>query len=121
MAILKWITGLLLAGSLQVVSCGDTSRLAIVPVTSLDATGSADLASQFVSELIANATLACEPKQDQQAHDKRSASSKQDGGSLVVDLGYAKYRGHHNNTTGLNYWKGLELTFSGHTPLILLH
>ncbi|KAL2195384.1 Alpha/Beta hydrolase protein [Corynascus similis CBS 632.67] len=108
MAILKWITGLLLAGFLQVVSCGDTSRLAIVPVTSLDATGSADLASQFVSELIANATLVCEPKQDQQAHDKRSASSKQDGGSLVVDLGYAKYRGHHNNTTGLNYWKGIR-------------
>ncbi|KAF7538491.1 hypothetical protein G7054_g2882 [Neopestalotiopsis clavispora] len=28
--------------------------------------------------------------------------------SLTVDLGYAKYVGYHNETTGLNIWKGMR-------------
>ncbi|AEO68120.1 uncharacterized protein THITE_2117509 [Thermothielavioides terrestris NRRL 8126] len=102
MCALRWITGLLLAGP-ALVSCvaqtADPTGTASVPTP--DASGSADIASQFVSELIANATQAG------QAQEKRNLSCSPND-SLVVDLGYAKYRGYHNATTGLNNWKGIR-------------
>jgi hypothetical protein len=105
MAALTWFTGLLLAGS-SLVSCvpqaADTTVAASARTP--DASGSADIASQFVSQLITNATQA---EQDVQARVKRNLSCGQNP-SLVVDLGYAMYRGYHNATTGLNYWKGSE-------------
>jgi hypothetical protein len=99
MAPLRWIAGLVLAGAL--VSCAPQSAGAP------DA-GSADVADLFVADLIANATQA---EQDQQTNEKRLLSCSQDD-SLVVNLGYAKYRGYHNTSTGLNVWKGSEHTLS---------
>ncbi|KAL2134419.1 hypothetical protein VTI74DRAFT_258 [Chaetomium olivicolor] len=90
MAPLKWFMTLVLAGSL--VSCFTTIN---------SRQDSTDIASQFVADLIANATLA------EQHQQKRFISCTQDD-SLVVNLGYAKYRGYHNSTTGLNYWKGIR-------------
>jgi hypothetical protein len=101
MAPLKWIAGLVLAGSL--VSCAPQVTDATTDATTPD-DGSTDIASSFVSDLIANATAA---EQEQQAQEKRFLSCTQDD-SLVVNLGYAKYRGYHDASTGLNYWKGSE-------------
>ncbi|AEO68640.1 uncharacterized protein THITE_2053903 [Thermothielavioides terrestris NRRL 8126] len=67
------------------------------------ASDSTDLATQFVADLIANVTGLM---QQQQAEVESSRSCSNDD-PLVVDLGYAKYRGYHNATTGLNYWKGI--------------
>ncbi|KAH6843213.1 Alpha/Beta hydrolase protein [Chaetomium sp. MPI-CAGE-AT-0009] len=96
MAPVKWIAGLVLAGSLP--SCAAEIPDAVTAI--LDA----DIASQFVADLIGNATRA---EQEQQAQEKRFLSCTQDE-SLVVNLGYAKYRGYHNTSTGLNYWKGIR-------------
>lgn len=87
MAVMRWITGLALAGSLA--SCSPQIR-------------TPDIAGQFVSDLIANATQA---EQKQQAPQGRTLTCAQDN-SLVVNLGYAKYRGYNDPATGLNYWKG---------------
>ena len=105
MAPLRWIAGLVLAGSL--VSCAPQVDVADPP-PAVDATtpndGSPDIGSLFIADLIANATAAAE---EQQAAQKRSLLCSQDD-SLVVNLGYAKYRGYHDSSTGLNYWKGSE-------------
>ena len=92
--LLKWITGLALAGALA--SCS--------PHSTRDDSESADtdIASQFVSDLIADVSQA---DQEQQASQRRSLTCAQDS-SLVVNLGYAKYRGYNDPATGLNYWKG---------------
>lgn len=95
MAPLKWFTSLMLAGTL--VSCSPT------PDTTITRRDD-DVSIQFVADLIANAS------QVEQQQQKRFLSCTQDN-SLVVNLGYAKYRGSHNPTTGLNTWKGY-----GHTP-----
>ncbi|KAK4148784.1 acetylcholinesterase [Chaetomidium leptoderma] len=94
MAPMTWIAGLVLAAS---------SLVSGVPQVPDSATTPNDSASQFVSDLIANATRA---EQDQ-AHEKRFLSCSQDS-SLVVNLGYAKYRGVHTASTGLNSWKGIR-------------
>jgi hypothetical protein len=101
MAPLKWIANLVLAGSL--VSCAPQVPGATIDAATLD-DGSTDIASLFVSDLIANATAAGE---QQQTQEKRFLTCSQSD-SLVVNLGYAKYRGYHNASTGLNYWKGSE-------------
>jgi hypothetical protein len=82
------------------------------------ASDSTDLATQFVADLIANVTGLM---QQQQAEVESSRSCSNDD-PLVVDLGYAKYRGYHNATTGLNYWKGsAHLHSHPHLPLPLPH
>ena len=60
-----------------------------------------DIASSFLLDLIANVT---QTEESSHANAKRFLSCTQD--SLVVNLGYARYRGYHNSSTGLNYWKG---------------
>ena len=62
---------------------------------------SVDIASSFVLDLIANVTQA---EESFHSNEKRFLSCTQD--SLVVNLGYARYRGYHDSSTGLNYWKG---------------
>lgn len=68
-----------------------------------------DIASSFVSDLIANLTQAEEPET---TNEKRGLFSCTQN-SLTVNLGYAKYRGYYNASTGLNYWKGC-----GRIPLL---
>ncbi|KAL3294914.1 carboxylesterase type B [Colletotrichum asianum] len=55
-----------------------------------------DAASTFLSELIATT----------QAIEKRSPNVSCQQSPLAVDLGYAKYEGYSNATSGLNIWKG---------------
>jgi hypothetical protein len=122
MAPLRWISGLVLAASL--VSCApqpvadETTAAATTPdpASATAAAPAEDIASQFVSDLIANATQADE----EQSQEKRSLFCTQD--SLTVNLGYAKYRGYNNASTGLNYWKGSVPLFSSClTSLPTLH
>lgn len=91
MTALKWIAGLALA---SLVSCAPANA---------PAPDGSDVGSQFVADLIANASQAEQP-----AAEKRFFSCSQDD-SLVVNVGYAKYRGYHNASTGLNYWRGYEV------------
>lgn len=53
-----------------------------------------------MSDLISNVT-----KAETELKARNLLTCAQDE-SLVVNVGYAKYRGYHNATTGLNYWKG---------------
>ncbi|KAK4188596.1 hypothetical protein QBC35DRAFT_189560 [Podospora australis] len=87
MAIKSWMSGLLLAGSLASALPSNAPRQS-----------SADAATIFVNELIANATAEDHP-------DKRALTCGQNS-NLVVDTGYAKYRGYSDAATGLNHWKG---------------
>lgn len=64
-----------------------------------------DLAGQFVSDLIANATQA---EEEHLAATRKRLLGCNAGSSLVVDLGYARYKGYADAATGLNYWKGWE-------------
>jgi hypothetical protein len=75
-------------------------------------TDTGDIAADFVSSLIYNAT-----QLDEEAApaNKRTSSSSGQSQSLVVDLGYAKYQGYSNATTGLNYWRGSEHTTQPHS------
>ncbi|GAB1319872.1 Carboxylic ester hydrolase [Madurella fahalii] len=102
MVALRWIASLALAGSLA--SCSpqicETTNEAASPIVHR----SADRAQEFVSGLIANAT---EAEQQHQAQRPRFLSCPRDE-SLIVDLGYARYRGYHDPSTGLNYWKGIR-------------
>jgi hypothetical protein len=91
MAPLTWIAGLALA-SASLASCAPTNAPPPDPL---------DIGCQFVADLIANATQA-----EQQAAQQGSSCSQDS--SLVVDVGYAKYRGHHDASTGLNNWKGSD-------------
>lgn len=59
-----------------------------------------DIAAVFVADLVHNATQV-----GLQTEAGCGAKCKQPQ-SLVVDVGYAKYEGYHNDTTELNYWKG---------------
>ncbi|KAK4245812.1 hypothetical protein C7999DRAFT_42707 [Corynascus novoguineensis] len=104
MATLRWLTGLLIVGTLAscVTRTADSSDIvgtASSPSQDVTVPEPSDLGSQFVSELIANATDA--------VLEERRAACSQDS-SLVVDLGYAMYRGQHNKTIGLNSWKGIR-------------
>ncbi|KAJ4290022.1 hypothetical protein N0V88_006823 [Collariella sp. IMI 366227] len=92
MAPLKWFTSLMLAGTLM--SCSP------IPDTTITRRDD-DVSSQFVADLIANVS------QVEQQQQKCFISCIQDG-SLVVNLGYAKYRGSNNPATGLNTWKGIR-------------
>ena len=38
---------------------------------------------------------------------------------LIVDLGYAKYQGYHNDTFDMDIWRGLVQTFR-HTYSLLM-
>ncbi|KAK1828639.1 acetylcholinesterase [Podospora conica] len=110
MASLKWIVsaGLLLSGvgaapSPQAPASSSLDVAPVVETTPLPE--GADLAAQFVSELIANATQA--EKEHLAASRKRLLSCKA-GSSLVADLGYARYKGYADAATGINYWKGIR-------------
>jgi len=59
-----------------------------------------DIAAVFVADLVHNAT-----QLGQQTEAGAGANCEQTQ-SLVIDVGYAKYEGYRNDTTGLNYWKG---------------
>lgn len=117
MAVPRWITSLLLASPLVswAASAADvTGTVSNHPA--VDTSGAPDIASQFVPDLIANATnQVCQAEQvPRPTHNGCSTLlCSSNNSSLVVDLGYAKYRGHHNITTGLNSWKGSE-----HLPLL---
>ncbi|KAK3368698.1 Alpha/Beta hydrolase protein [Podospora didyma] len=63
---------------------------------------SGDIAASFVSELIQNATAI-----DTEAQKAKRALCNAPQ-SLVVNAGYAKYRGSYNSATGLNTWKGVR-------------
>ncbi|KAK0756325.1 hypothetical protein N5P37_011240 [Trichoderma harzianum] len=60
---------------------------------------SGDIASEFLSSLIANASQA---NVDDSSKDRRSQSS------LQVNLGYAKYKGYYDSASDLNVWKGIR-------------
>ena len=62
-----------------------------------ESTDNSDVASDFLSALIYNATQA----NVTDAGDRRLAAK-----SLTVDVGYAKYQGYYETTSGLNIWKG---------------
>lgn len=55
-----------------------------------------DAALSFIREFVANLT---------EAADEAQSCSQES--SMTVDLGYAKYRGYHDEETDLNIWKGL--------------
>jgi hypothetical protein len=100
----RWIAGLVLAGSL--VSCApQTDDSDLADATTTDDGSAADIGSLFVSDLIANATAADE---EQTATEKRSLLTCSQDSSLVVNLGYAKYRGSYDSSTGISSWKGSE-------------
>lgn len=60
---------------------------------------SGDIASEFLSSLIANASQA-------NVHD--SSKDRRSQSSLQVNLGYAKYKGYYDSASDLNIWKGYE-------------
>lgn len=61
----------------------------------------------FVSSTLVSASpIASQPFADLLT--KREASNTDD--NLTVDLGYSKYRGTFNATTGINSWKGIRFT-----------
>lgn len=121
MAGIKWILSHLVAGILvtgaiaapapqqssDVASSAVSSPPSAVPsATSTlvpDVSPEVDLASEFVAQLISNAT---------QAGEEFLSASKKRGltcgaqSSLVVHLGYAKYQGYSDAASGLNIWKG---------------
>ena len=92
MAPLTWIAGLALASAASLASCAPANAPPPDPL---------DTGCQFVADLIANVTQA-----EQQAAQQGSLCSQDS--SLVVNVGYAKYRGHHDASTGLNNWKGFD-------------
>lgn len=85
-------TGLALTGA----------ALASPLIQSRDATGG-DAATGFVQGLVANATAAEQEHLDLVGRGLRTCKASN---GLVVDLGYAKYQGYSDPSTGLNYWKG---------------
>jgi len=88
MALLKWLTTLAFASSLASGS----------PVARQEAT---DIANEWVSELIANLT------EVESSFERRGLlGCSYNNPNLVVDLGYAKYKGSYNAATGINSWKG---------------
>ncbi|KAL2194689.1 Alpha/Beta hydrolase protein [Corynascus similis CBS 632.67] len=88
-----WIAGLALVGSFA--SCAPN-----VPRSSASDT---DIATRFVADVLADVRQA-----EQQRQHERSPPDLGHNNPLVVNLGYAKYRGYHDASTGLNYWKGLR-------------
>lgn len=60
---------------------------------------SGDIASDFLSSLIANAS---------QANANDPSEKWRSPGSLQVNLGYAKYKGYYDSASDLNIWKGYE-------------
>jgi len=86
-----WIAGLALVGSFA--SCAPN-----VPRSSASDT---DIATRFVADVLADVRQA-----EQRRPHERSPPDLGHNNPLVVDLGYAKYRGYYDASTGLNYWKG---------------
>lgn len=108
MAGLKWIVsaGLLLSGVLAAPSPQAPASSSAAPAPAASSEPEVvDLAAQFVSELITNATQA---EEEQLAASKKRSLTCKAKSSLVVDLGYAKYQGYADPATGLNNWKGSE-------------
>lgn len=60
---------------------------------------SGNIASDFLSSLIANAS---------QANVNDSGEKWRSPSSLQVNLGYAKYQGYYDSASDLNIWKGYE-------------
>lgn len=110
MASLRWIVsaGLLLTGAVAAPSpqAPASSSLSAAPAPEVTPQPEvADLAGQFVSDLIANASQA---EEEHLAASRKRLLGCNAGSSLVVDLGYARYKGYTDAATGLNYWKGWE-------------
>lgn len=109
MAPLRWIVsaGLLLTSAVAAPSpqAPASSLSAAPPPEATSQPEVVDLAGQFVSDLIANATQA---EEEQLAATRKRLLGCNAGSSLVVDLGYARYKGYADAATGLNYWKGWE-------------
>lgn len=116
MAALRWVASLALVGSLA--SCSPQVRGTTNGVASTASVvhRSADRAEQFVAGLIVNAT---EAEQRHQARHPRFPPCFPDE-SLIVDLGYARYRGYYDPSTGLNYWKGSGLLSQIPKSMLLL-
>ena len=120
MARFKWTAshlaaGLLLTGAALATPTPQAPNVSAAASASISAiissvpstTPEVDFAARFVQELIANATSAEESLLATKKRSLVGAFCKQDQ-SLVVNLGYAKYQGYTNSTSGLNYWKGSE-------------
>ncbi|KAK0747257.1 Alpha/Beta hydrolase protein [Apiosordaria backusii] len=90
MAIKQWM-GLLLAGF---------SLASALPNFKVDAR-TIDAATEFVEDLIADVTSA------HNDHETRAPQCTQ-ASILVVDTGYAKYRGYYDAPSALNHWKGIR-------------
>lgn len=88
MAIKQWM-GLLLAGS---------SLSSALPSSKVVAR-TTDAATEFVDNLVAELTAAYND------HQIRAPQCAQES-TLVVDTGYAKYRGYYDSASALNHWKG---------------
>ncbi|KAK4649815.1 hypothetical protein QC762_704820 [Podospora pseudocomata] len=90
MAIKQWM-GLLLAGS-SLSSALPSSKVAA---------RTTDAATEFVDNLVAELTAAYND------HQIRAPQCAQES-TLVVDTGYAKYRGYYDSASALNHWKGIR-------------
>lgn len=86
----------------QVTDITVGTRETTAPATS----SSTDIAANFVSSLIFNATQIDEAQRT--AKRGLKCQLQQSSQPLVVDVDYAKYQGYSNTTTGLNYWKGIR-------------
>lgn len=118
MTSLRWIVsaGLLLSGAVAAPSPqapAPSSLNAAPPPEATLQPEVADLVAQFVSDLIANATHA---EEEHLAASRKRLLGCNAGSSLVVDLGYARYKGYADAATGLNYWKGWESPSPTHSP-----
>lgn len=71
-------------------------------ITAAADTANGDAATDFVSSLILNVTQI----DDVQKSVEYSSMQCVQPSNLTVDVGYAKYKGTHNATTGINTWKG---------------
>lgn len=105
MVVLKHLTAHLAAGLMV------TGALAN-PTPQVSDVSSENIAATFVSELISNATqLQEEQKEQVESLEKRGLLADlfcTQSSNLVVDLGYAKYRGAANTASGVNSWQGSE-------------
>jgi len=89
-------------GKLMTLLLAASAATTASPVAARDET--TDNAAAWLDELIANVTAADLPTE------KRGFCSQ--SSNLVVNTGYAKYRGFRDTASGLNLWKGYVLTIT---------
>lgn len=107
MVVLKRLTAQLATGLLVAGAVAQSNPQTTTGTTSF-AAAETDIAASFVAELIRNAT------QIQQQLEGGSSENKKRGlcaqpSNLTVNLGYAKYQGSADTSTGINSWKGFVL------------